>query len=310
MSKKILYRIIQGVITMWAVVTVVFFLMRISGDPIEMRFLGNADPTALQQAEALRHDLGLDRPIHEQYINYLIDVVSLDFGKSIDTGRPVQTTIAENIPYTLRLTLSAFMLSYLIAIPLGVLTAVWRNSPFDYAIQVLSMIGVSIPSFWLGIMLILLFAVQLELLPALGVGGGSIKNLILPAATIAIPRISFMSRFIRGTMLDILNEDYLRTAHAKGLAAHTVVMKHGLRNALIPIITVAGVQLGYLVSGSVVIERVFGLPGIGDKLVDSISSRDFPITQALVLIIALSIVTMNLVVDIMYVYIDPRLRVD
>lgn len=295
---------------MWAVVTVVFFLMRITGDPVEMRFLGNADPTALQQAEALRRDLGLDRPILVQYVSYLIDVISLDFGKSIDSGRPVLKIIGENLPYTLRLTLTAFVISYVIAVPIGVIIAVMRNSPLDYGVQVLSMIGVSIPSFWLGIMLILLFAVRLEWLPALGAGGGDIPHLILPAATIAIPRIAFMSRFIRGTMLDVLNEDYLRTARAKGLSSQTVIMKHGLRNALIPIITVAGVQLGYLVSGSVVIERVFGLPGIGDTLVDSIGSRDFPITQAMVLIIALSIVSMNLLVDILYVYIDPRLRVD
>lgn len=310
MSKQILYRFLQGLITMWAVVTIVFFLMRISGDPVEMRFLGSADPTAIQQAEALRHDLGLDRPIHEQYVNYLTDVITFDFGKSIDSGRPVVKLISENLPYTLRLTLSAFVLSYLIAIPIGVLIAVMRNSPLDYGVQVLSMIGVSIPSFWLGIMLILLFAVQLEWLPALGAGGGDIRHLILPATTIAIPRVSFMSRFIRGTMLDVMNEDYLRTARAKGLHPRTVLMKHGLRNALIPIITVAGVQLGYLVSGSVVIERVFGLPGIGDVLVDSIGSRDFPITQAMVLIIAFSIVLMNLLVDILYVYIDPRLRVE
>lgn len=295
---------------MWAVVTVVFFLMRISGDPIDMIYAGDPRPEAVQEAEQLRQDLGLNRAVPIQYVDYLTDVVSLDFGKSIISRREVGTLIAEELPYTLRLAGTAFIISYLIAIPLGVLTAVKRNSAIDYIVQVLSMIGVSIPSFWLGIMMILLFAVRLEWLPALGVGGGDPRYLILPAMTIAIPRIAFMSRFVRGTMLDILNEDYLRTARAKGLASRAVIFKHGLRNALIPIVTVAGVQLGYLVSGSVIIERVFGLPGVGDLLVDSIFSRDFPVTQATVLIIAISIVLTNLFVDLLYVYIDPRLRTD
>ncbi|MEQ8673111.1 MAG: ABC transporter permease [Aggregatilineales bacterium] len=310
MSKQIFYRLIQGMLTMWAVVTVVFFLMRISGDPIDMIYAGDPRPEAVQEAEQLRQDLGLNRAVPIQYVDYLTDVVSLDFGKSIISRREVGTLIAEELPYTLRLAGTAFIISYLIAIPLGVLTAVKRNSAIDYIVQVLSMIGVSIPSFWLGIMMILLFAVRLEWLPALGVGGGDPRYLILPAMTIAIPRIAFMSRFVRGTMLDILNEDYLRTARAKGLASRAVIFKHGLRNALIPIVTVAGVQLGYLVSGSVIIERVFGLPGVGDLLVDSIFSRDFPVTQATVLIIAISIVLTNLFVDLLYVYIDPRLRTD
>jgi ABC-type dipeptide/oligopeptide/nickel transport system permease component len=195
-------------------------------------------------------------------------------------------------------------------VPLGVLIAVFKHSPFDYIVQAISMAGVSIPPFWLGIMLILLFAVQLEWLPALGVGDGSARYLVLPVLTIVIPRVAFMSRFVRGTMLDVLNEDYLRTARSKGLSERAVVYRQGLKNALIPILTSAGVQLGYLVSGSVIIERVFGLPGIGDLLVDSISARDFPVTQAMVLIIAFSIVLMNLLVDILYVFIDPRVRTE
>lgn len=310
MSKQIVYRLTQGVITMWAVVTVVFFLMRISGDPVELIYAGDPRPEAIREAEALRNELGLDQAVPIQYVTYLADVVRLDFGRSIAEKRPVTDMIAQELPHTLRLTVSAFVLSYLIAVPIGVFIAVNRNTLWDYCAQVLSMIGVSMPSFWLGIMLILLFAVQLEWLPALGLGNAGIKYMILPAVTIAIPRVAFMSRFVRGTMLDVLNEDYLRTARSKGLKDRHVIYSHGLRNALIPIVTVAGVQLGYLVSGSVIIERVFGLPGVGDMLVDSISARDFPVTQATVLIIALSIVVMNLFVDILYVYIDPRLRTE
>ncbi|MBZ0297641.1 MAG: ABC transporter permease [Anaerolineae bacterium] len=310
MSKQILFRFVQLIITMWAVVTVVFFLLRVTGDPIDMLYAGDPRPEAAREAETLRRNLGLDRPLPVQYVNYLVDVVTLDFGNSIALKRPVTQLIGEELPYTLRLTFSAFLFAYLLALPIGVLIAVYKNTPLDYAVQAISMAGVSIPSFWLGIMLILLFAVQLEWLPALGVGDGGIRYLILPVLTIAIPRIAFMSRFVRGAMLDVLNEDYLRTARSKGLQEARVIFRHGLKNALIPILTIAGLQLGYLVSGSVIIERVFGLPGIGDLLVDSISSRDFPVTQAMVLIIAFSMVMMNLLVDILYVFIDPRVRID
>lgn len=310
MSKQLVSRLIQGLITMWAVVTVVFFLMRVSGDPVDMVYAGDPRPEAVAEAAALREELRLNEPVLVQYTSYLADVVRLDFGRSIIAKRGVATLIREELPHTLRLSILAFILSYVISIPVGVSIAIKRNTLYDYAVQVVSMIGVSIPQFWLGILLILMFAVRLEWLPALGLGDGSIRYLILPALTIAIPRVAFMSRFVRGTMLDVLNEDYLRTARAKGLSSRAVIYKHALRNALIPIITVAGVQLGYLVSGSVIIERVFGLPGVGDLLVDSISSRDFPVTQAAVLVIALSIVLMNLFVDILYVYIDPRLRTE
>lgn len=308
--KPIIFRLLQGLITLWAVVTVVFFLLRVTGDPIDMLYAGDPRPAAQEEARMLRHDLGLDRPLPIQYLNYLWDVIRLDFGNSIALKQPVTTLIGAELPHTLRLTFSAFIFSYLIAIPIGVFIAVKKNTWIDYVVQVISMAGVSIPQFWLGIMLILLFAVQLEWLPALGIGDGGIRYLILPATTIAVPRIAFMSRFVRGVMLDVLNEDYLRTARAKGMQERIVVLRHGLRNALIPILTIAGIQLGYLVSGSVIIERVFGLPGIGDLLVDSIGSRDFPVTQATVLIIAFSIVLMNLLVDILYVFIDPRVRTE
>lgn len=310
MTKQIITRSLQGLITMWAVVTVVFFLLRVTGDPIDMLYAGDPRPEAVEEAEALRRDLGLDRPLPIQYVNYLVDVVRLDFGNSIALKRPVIEMIGVELPHTMRLTFSAFIVAYLLAIPIGILIAIKKNTIIDYGIQVISMAGVSIPDFWMGTMLILLFAVQLEWLPALGIGDGGVEHLILPVATIAIPRVAFMSRFVRGVMLDVLNEDYLRTARAKGMNERIVISRHALRNALIPIITVAGIQLGYLVSGSVIIERVFGLPGIGDLLVDSISSRDFPITQATVLIIAFSIVLMNLLVDILYVVIDPRVRTD
>jgi ABC-type dipeptide/oligopeptide/nickel transport system permease component len=308
MTKQIIARLIQSLITLWAVVTVVFFLMRVSGDPIDMLYAGDPRPEAVAEAESLRETFGLNRPLPVQYLDYLLDVARLDFGRSIAKRRPVAQMLGEDLPHTLRLTLTAFVLSYVVSLPIGVLVALRPGSRIDYGVLVLSMIGVSVPAFWMGIILILVFAVQLQWLPALGVGDRGLAHLVLPTLTLALPRVAFMIRFIRGTMLDVLNEDYLRTARAKGLNENNVLYKHALRNALIPIVTVGGLQLGFLVGGAVVIERLFGLPGVGDLLVDSIANRDFPTVQACVLMLAASIVIVNLAVDILYTYIDPRLR--
>lgn len=314
MYRLILSRLMQGLFTIWAVVTVVFLLMRVSGDPVDMFYGGAASREALREAEAMRRQYGLDKPVPVQYINYLADVLRLEFSESIHLKRPVSDLIAERLPHTLRLTVSAFMLSYFVAIPLGVLTAIRRGTWLDYVSLGLTMIGVSLPAFWLGLMLILLFSVNLGVLPASGVGNNDLwsraRYLILPAVTLAIPRMAVMTRFIRGTMLDILGADYLTVARAKGLRERMVVRRHAFRNALIPIVTLIGLQMGFLVGGSVVIERVFGLPGIGDLTVDAISGRDFPVVQACVLMFSLSVVLANTGVDIVYTYIDPRLRAE
>lgn len=314
MYKLIVSRLIQGVFTTWAVVTVVFLLIRVSGDPVDMFYGGAATREALQEAEAMRRQYGLDKSVPEQYVDYLTDLLRLDFGSSIHLKRPVVDLIGERIPHTLRLTVVAFMVSYLIAIPLGVLAALRRGTAFDYTSLGLTMVGVSLPAFWLGLMLILLFSVQLNWLPASGIGDatlqGRVRHLILPAITLAIPRMAVMTRFIRGTMLDILGADYLTTARAKGMRERAVIMRHGFRNALIPIVTLIGLQLGFLVGGAVVIERVFGLPGVGDLVVDAISGRDFPVVQASVLMLAISVVIANTAVDILYGYVDPRVRTE
>lgn len=308
MGKQIFSRLFQSLVTLWAVVTVVFFLMRVSGDPIDMLYAGDPRPEAVAEAESLREAYGLNLPLPVQYVNYLVEVAQLDFGRSIAAKRPVVQMLGEELPHTLRLTLTAFVLSYLIAIPVGIFVALRAGSAIDMGVLVLSMIGVSVPAFWMGIILILVFAVQLQWLPALGVGNRGLAHLVLPVLTLALPRAAFMIRFVRGTMLDVLNEDYLRTARSKGLQESRVLYRHALRNALIPIVTVGGLQLGYLVGGAVVIERMFGLPGVGDLLVDSIANRDFPSVQACVLMLAISIIMVNLLVDILYSYIDPRIR--
>lgn len=314
MYKLVISRLLQGIFTIWAVVTVVFLLMRVSGDPVEMFYGGAASREALKDAEMMRKQYGLDKPVPEQYVNYLSDVLRLEFNESIHLKRPVAELIAERLPHTLTLTLTAFVLAYLVAIPAGVMTAIRRGSFLDYISLGATMVGVSLPAFWLGLMFILLFSVGLGWLPASGIGDADpvsrLQHFILPAVTLAIPRMAVMTRFIRGAMLDILGTDYLIVARAKGLRERAVILRHAFRNALIPIVTLIGLQMGFLVGGSVVIERVFGLPGIGDLTVDAISGRDFPVVQACVLMFSLSVVIANTGVDIVYSYVDPRLRAE
>jgi ABC-type dipeptide/oligopeptide/nickel transport system permease component len=290
---------------MWLVITVVFVVMRLYGDPVEMLYAGDPRPEAEREKADLREALGLTQPLPVQYARFVAEVVRLDFGQSFVTRRPVMQMIGQTLPYTLRLTISAFILAYLAALPLGIITAIWRNSWLDYASLVLAMGGVSIPSFWVGLMLILLFALKLDWLPASGVE--SVPAYILPVIVLAIPRLSFMTRYVRGVMLEVLSADYLRTARAKGLQERAIVTRHALRNVLIPIVTLIGLQLGYLVGGSVIIEQVFGIPGLGRLLTQSIFNRDFPVVQAAVLILSVSIVLANLLTDLVYPYLDPRI---
>ncbi len=306
MARIIVWRLLQGLITLWLVVTVVFVVMRLSGDPVELLYAGDPRPQAEREKAALREALGLTQPLPVQYAAFLSQAVRLDFGQSFVTRRPVMQMITQTLPYTLTLTVSAFILAYLIALPLGVLVALRRNTWLDYLSLVVAMGGVSIPSFWVGLMLILLFALKLDWLPASGVE--SAAGYVLPVIVLAIPRLSFVTRYVRGAMLEVLSADYLRTARAKGLREGTVLTRHALRNTLIPIVTLIGLQLGYLVGGAVIIEQVFGIPGLGHLLVQSIFRRDFPVVQAAVLILSLSIVLANLLTDLTYPYLDPRLR--
>ncbi|MCB0210920.1 MAG: ABC transporter permease [Anaerolineae bacterium] len=303
--RTIIRRLLQGLVTMWLVVTVVFVVMRLSGDPVEILYAGDPRPEAEREKENLRQALGLTDPLPVQYASFLLQVARLDFGQSFVTRRPVMQMIVQTLPYTLRLTVSAFVVAYLIALPMGIIVAVRRNSWLDYSSLVAAMGGVSIPPFWVGLMFILLFALKLDWLPASGVESASAY--VLPVIVLAIPRLSFMTRYVRGVMLEVLSTDYLRTARAKGLPEVRVITGHAVRNTLIPIVTLMGLQLGYLVGGSVIIEQVFGIPGLGHLLVQSIFNRDFPVVQAAVLILSLSIVLANLLTDLTYPYLDPRI---
>jgi ABC-type dipeptide/oligopeptide/nickel transport system permease component len=303
MSAYVLRRILYSLFVLWGALTIIFIAIRIvPGDPAAM-MLG---PSATQDdVEELRGRLGLDDSLPRQYVTFLGDVARFDFGKSLWLNRPVTTSVTERIAATARLAGAAMILALLVSFPLGVLAALRPRSLLDRFVSFISLVGQSLPGFWLGIMLILVFARQLRWLPSSGSEG--FKHLILPAVTLAMPLIGILTRLIRSGLLDVLYEDYIRTARAKGLSQRTVLTRHAMRNMLIPVVTVIGLQMGNLLGGAVIVETVFAWPGIGRLLVDAIFHRDYPLVQAAILFITASFIFINLLVDISYVYLDPRI---
>jgi peptide/nickel transport system permease protein len=305
MRAFLLRRLLHALFVVWGVVTVVFFLVRLTGDPAA--FL--VDQTATQEEIAhVRALLGLDRPVLVQYGDFLLASLRGDFGTSIRDKRPAMAMVLEHFwPATVELSMAALALSTLLAIPLGVLSATHRNGGLDHLSRVASLFLQSMPAFWLGLMLILLFAVVLGgLLPAYG--SGSLRHLLLPAVTLAAAPLAQNVRLIRSGMLEVLQQDYVRTARAKGLGERGVVYRHALRNAAIPVITVTGLSLGFMLSGAIVVETVFSWPGMGRLIVQAVPGRDFPVIQAGVFVFALVFVAINLVVDLLYSAVDPRVR--
>jgi peptide/nickel transport system permease protein len=305
MRRFLLRRLVHAVFVVWGVVTVVFFLVRLTGDPTP--FL--VDQTATQEEIAhVRRLLGLDRPLAVQYLDFLLAVPRGDFGTSIREKRPAMPMVLEHFwPATVELSLAALVISTVVAIPLGVLSATHRGRATDHLSRLGSLFLQSMPSFWLGLMLILLFAVVLGgLLPAFG--AGSWRHLILPAITLAAAPLAQNVRLIRASMLEVLTEDYVRTARAKGLGERLVVYRHAFRNAAIPFVTVTGLSLGFMLSGAIVIETVFSWPGMGRLIVQAVPGRDFPVIQAGVFVFAVIFVLLNLVVDVLYTVVDPRVR--
>ena len=299
-------RLGYSVFVLWGALTIVFLAIRIvPGDPASL-MLGAG--STQEDVDALRARLGLDESIPVQYGQFLADVVRLDFGDSLWLNRPVGSEIASRILATGRLAGAAALIGLVVSFPLGIIAALRRRSMVDGLISVLSLIGQSVPSFWLGIMLILVFARQLRMLPSAGSSGWS--HLVLPAITLAMPLIGVLTRLVRSGLLDVLYDDYIRTARAKGLAPRVVLARHAMRNMLIPVITVVGLQLGHLLGGAVIVETVFGWPGIGRLLVDAIEQRDYPLVQAAILFITVAFVLINLLVDISYGWLDPRVRVE
>ena len=288
---------------MWGVLLLTFVLGRLQGDPAKL-LLPLTAPA--EDFHNMRVALGLDQPLPAQFVVYLGNLLRGDFGYSIASGRPALDVIVERIPATLELGIPAFLLSVGLSLPLGIVAALKRNSLTDRAIMSLSLIGHSLPAFIIGILLIFLFSVNLRLLPAFGRGAPA--NLILPTIALAVYPMTILIRLTRSSMLEVLNETYIRTGYAKGLSASRVILVHALRNAFAPVLTVVGLQIAGLISGAAIIETVFSWPGIGWLAVQSIGSRDYPIIQAIVLLSACAFSLTNLAVDAFYAILDPRIR--
>lgn len=313
MGRYITRRLIHALFVIWGCATLVFFLLRmIPGDPVIQMLGPEYTPEA---AVALRHKLGLDEPLVTQYVRWMSNVVRGDLGGSIASGETVADAIKAGVPKTASLTLVSFVIALSIALPAGIIAALQRNKPVDYIASFVAFIGVSMPSFWFGIILILVFAVHLKWLPAIGYSeiaedgiGEWLKRLILPGLAIGAGYAAILMRFVRAGLLEVLSSDYVRTARAKGVRENAVVIRHALRNALIPVVTVAGIQLALLLSGTVVIETVFSIRGLGRILVGAIFDRDYPIVQGVILLISVVFVLANLLVDVLYTFLDPRIR--
>ncbi len=301
--RGLVFRIARTMLTLWGVVTLTFVLGRLQGDPVKL-LLPLTAPA--EDFHNMRLALGLDRPMPLQYMTYLGNVLRGNMGNSIASGRPVSEVIVERIPATLELGIPAFLLSLLLSVPLGIAAALKRNTIIDRTIMTLSLIGHSLPVFIVGILLIFVFSVNLRFFPTFG--RGDIANLVLPTIALTVYPLTILVRLTRSSMLEVLNETYIQTARAKGLSPSRVVVVHALRNALIPIVTVVGLQIAGIISGSAIVETVFSWPGIGWLAVQSIGSRDYPIVQGIVLLSAFAFSTINLAVDALYVVLDPRIR--
>jgi ABC-type dipeptide/oligopeptide/nickel transport system permease component len=304
MLRHLLQRFLLTLPALWLVLTLVFLMIHIvPGDPVEQMLGEGAAPGEVAN---LRHTLGLDRPLLAQYGHYLRDLAHGDLGQSFKFQAPVRRIIFERYPATLQLAFLAIVVCAAIAIPAGVLAAQRRGHAADRAVGVLTLFGLAVPNFALGPVLILLFSIELGLLPVSG--RGSAANYILPAATLGAALAAILTRMVRGAMLEELSSDYVRTARAKGLSTHAVLFRHALRNALIPIVTILGLQFGTLLAGTIVTETIFSWPGIGRLTVQAISARDYPLLQGCILVIALSYVVVNFITDVLYSLIDPRVR--
>ena len=304
MFRFVLARLASAALVVLGVATLVFFLVHIiPGDPIEV-MLGESAQVA--DREALRRALGLDLPIAQQWWNYMSNLAQGDLGISLYTKQSVAELLAERIPATVQLAVAGLVVAVVIAFPLGTLAALRRGSMWDRSAMGFSLLGMSIPHFWLGPLLILLFSVWLGWLPVSGREG--LASLVLPAITLGTALAAILSRMLRATVLEVLGEDYIRTARAKGVREQVVIWHHAVRNALLPIVTLLGLQLGALLGGAVITETVFSWPGLGQLTIESIQRRDYPTLQACVLLISVTYVAVNTLTDMVYGWLDPRVR--
>ena len=298
-------RILTAFAVVLGVVCLVFFLLHlVPGDPVEVIVGESAHPA---DKAALQRALGLDQPLHVQFGRYLTSLGQFDLGTSLYSKRPIRDLLLERLPATVELGVTALGIALLLAVPLGILAAVKKGTAWDVGAMGIALFGVSIPNFWMGPMLILVGAVWLGWVPVSGRDG--VASLVLPALTLGTSLAAMLSRMIRSALLEIMNEDFMRTARGKGLPEWTVIVRHGVRNALLPVITLMGLQLGALLSGAVITETVFSWPGIGSLVVEAIHRRDYPVVQATVLWISMSYVGLNVLTDLAYAWIDPRVRI-
>lgn len=298
-------RAFQAVLVLLGVSVVVFALMHLSGDPV--RLLAPIDTTG-EELERLRSAYGLDRPVAVQYWDFLSSAARGDFGTSLRSRQSAMGLVVEWLPSTVSLALTALAIALVVAIPLGTLAAVYHNTWKDRVIMGIALLGQSMPVFWLGILLILVFAVWLNMLPATGTRDGW-RSFVLPAVTLGMYSMARTARYVRTELLDVLGQDYVRTARAKGLAGLRVVAKHGLKNAMIPVVTLIGLDLAALLAGSVITETIFAWPGVGRLAINAIYNRDFPVLQAVVFVVSSAYVLINLVVDVLYGLLDPRIEI-
>lgn len=305
MSRYVLFRLGEALISVWGLLTIIFVAARLTGDPaLLMLPIGS---TEAQLAE-FRHQMGFDRPLWEQYVTFLINAVQGDFGESLLHQRPAMEVVLERFPATLQLALTALVMGAVIGLVTGFVAALKRGTILELVAMTLALLGQATPIFWLGVVLILVFAVQLGWLPAGGYG--TLAHLVLPAITLALFISASIARLLRSSMIEILKENYIRTAFAKGLIIRRIHMHHTARNALIPVVTMLGILAGELLSGAVVAETIYSWPGVGSLIILAVQSKDFPVVQAGVAIISLNFILINLLVDLTYGLLDPRIRIE
>ena len=311
MFTSVVKRILSAIPTLLIVSLVLFIMMNIlPGDATLTAAVSGADEAYMAR---LRAEMGLDKPAYIRYLDWLGGSVTGDLGHSLVSQQPVSNILMQRLPVTIELTLLSMLLSVIVAVPLGILSAMKRNSPIDVIGSTISMFGIAMPSFWMGILLILLFSVTLYWLPASGFTPflknpvRNLQQMIMPAFAIGFSFAATVMRQTRSAMLEVIHQDYITTAYSKGIPNRRVIWKHALRNALIPVLTVVSTQIGRLIGGAVVAEQVFALPGIGRQIVDGILSRDYPVVMGLIMVVAASVILINTLVDVLYILIDPRI---
>jgi len=320
-KKYILLRAFYSVITLWLLVTIIFAMVRLTGDPVKMKGDVGADKAYL---ERIRHDWGLDQPLYRQYTSYIGNLVLGDFGHSFEKSLPVRTIYFERLPNSLKLGFAAFVISMVLGVPLGMLSALRVNTWWDNVGKTIALLGLSMPGFFVGLVLIIVFGVQLHLLPVLGKGSSAFiwsnpstwvtfwfkdwQYLAMPAFALGWYFAGAMLRITRSGILDVLGSDYINLVRLKGVPEQVVIAKHALKNSMIPLLTLAGLNLLIMVNVAVVIEVIFNWPGVGQLLYDGLSNRDFPMVQGVVLMSGVMIVVLNFVIDVLYGYVDPRIR--